>query len=410
MIRQNDEVPQWFTGRGRRRSGSAPHRTRLAPLVESLEERALLATIAAPSNLAGTALGPDHVALTWTESSAVSDFEIEWSSNGGRSYTAPVTSTTTSYTATGLSSWTSYLFRVRADNSVTHSSWAGPLTVTTAYTTGFDTAPTSPPWTYTPTSDWSYNAGEGVLQQTGNEDADPRKAILSGLSGTPNDIYARVRFDSIAIGEFNRAGVGLYTNPTTGRGLNLVVTSRWYNIDTTNHPFHLEFLNDGVGWSGWLVNGKQTTVAIATPQVNTWYWFHMTVSGGKLYGNFWMDPNQNPGASSPTGEPPGWMVVYNPADQGVQYQWNLRSGVAALTGSSTGTFPGAAPSGGAVSFDDVTVRTGVTASAAFITTASASASTSAMPLAPLVAPGAGAMDDPTLTDLASELIRSQRKR
>ncbi len=67
MIRQNVEVLQWFIGRGRSRSSSAPHRRALAPLVEALEGRALLAP-AVPSNLSGAALSPYRVALTWTES------------------------------------------------------------------------------------------------------------------------------------------------------------------------------------------------------------------------------------------------------------------------------------------------------------------------------------------------------
>jgi hypothetical protein len=233
--------------------------------------------------------------------------------------------------------------------------------------------------------------------------------MLTGLSAapTPNDIYARVRFDSISIGEYNRAGVGLYTNPTTGRGLNLVITSRWSgnNIDPT-HPFHLEFLNDGVGWSGWLINGTQATLPIDTPTPGVWYWFHMTVSGGKLYGNAWVDPD--PSTPEPTGEPAGWMLIYNPADQGVQSQWNLTSGYAALTGSSTGTFTSESLSSGRVSFDDVTVRAGVTVPTTGMTTATASTSTVAL-AASSVAPEAVLMDNSTLTDLASEFLRSRRK-
>jgi hypothetical protein len=220
-----------------------------------------------------------------------------------------------------------------------------------------------------------------LLQQKENGNADPRKAVLTGLSGTPDDIYARVRIDSSPYtgmytapggatstyfeGEYARAGVGLYTSPATGQGYSLVMTGRWSNIDPT-HPVHLEFLNDGVGWSGWLVNGSQTTLGFtpaAAPKIGEWWWFHMRVSNGILYGNAWKDPNQNAGASTPIGnEPSGWMITYNPASQGVQSQWNRTSGSAALVGSSTGTFtlPDGTPepaSGGAVSFADVTVTT-----------------------------------------------------
>jgi hypothetical protein len=376
----------------------------------------LLATIAAPSNLAGRALAPDRVALTWTESSTVSYFEVEWSNTGGSTHTAR--SYTTSYVVTGLTPSMNYQFRVRAARSASSfSTWTGPITVRTPatvsapYSDGFTANPlvVGSPWTYTPTTtnDWVYGTDTtrgGVLQQIQNGNADPRKAMLTGLAGTPNDIYARVRIDTWLTGEYARAGVGLYTDPRSGQGYNLVFTGRWSNIDTM-HPTHLEFLNDGVAWSGWLVNGSQTTVPYGadqpghpTPLPGDWYWFHMTVSGGKLYGNVWKDGSA---------EPSGWEIVYDPASQLAQSQWSRTSGVAALTGSSTGTFPNEPPSGGAVSFDDVTVRTGVTVSTT--TTTAASVSTSAIPLAPFV-PGVGSADDATLTDLASELLRSRQKR
>jgi hypothetical protein len=273
------------------------------------------------------------------------------------------------------------------------------------------------PWTYN-TTEWVYGTDAtkgGVLQQIQNGNADPRKAMLTGLSATPNDIYARVRIDSSLLtdgqgdfaGEYARAGVGLDTDPATGRGYNLVFTGRWYNIDA-DHPVHLEFLNDGVAWSGWLISGSQTTVAYAkadAPKLGDWYWFHMAVSNGELYGNVWKDPD--PGSLSPTGEPAGWTIIYNPADQGAQSQWNRTSGVAALTGSSTGQFTGEPPSGAAVSFDDVTVRTGVTVPTTVMTTASASSA--AVALTPIGALGAGLVDDTCLTDLARELLRPQRK-
>jgi hypothetical protein len=114
-----------------------------------------------------------------------------------------------------------------------------------------------------------------------------------------------------------------------------------------------------------LINGSQTTLGFtpaAAPKLGEWWWFHMRVSDGILYGNAWKDPNQTNVPSSRTGEPSGWMIVYNPATQGVQSQWNRTSGSAALVGSSTGTFtpPGGTtegPSGGTVSFEDVTVTT-----------------------------------------------------
>ena len=76
-----------------------------------------------------------------------------------------------------------------------------------------------------------------------------------------------------------RAGVGLYTNTSTGDGYNLV-------FHGTNQ---VQFLDDGVAW------GNSYTFDW---QVGTWYWFQLEENNGTLYGKVW---------AAGTAEPQNWM-------------------------------------------------------------------------------------------------------
>ncbi|MDP6976627.1 MAG: fibronectin type III domain-containing protein [Acidimicrobiales bacterium] len=95
----------------------------------------------APTGLSGTA-GDGQVALSWTAPSdnggaAVTGYKVESSTNGGSSWstvTADTGSTSTSYTATGLTNGTAHTFRVSGVNAVgagTASSTASATPVTT---------------------------------------------------------------------------------------------------------------------------------------------------------------------------------------------------------------------------------------------------------------------------------------
>ena len=98
------------------------------------------------TNIVGTA-GVTNVSLTWSApisngGSAITDYAIEFSSNGGTNWTvfADGTSTSTSVNVTGLTTATAYIFRVKAVNAIGN----GPTTVSSSYTpAGAPFAPTS---------------------------------------------------------------------------------------------------------------------------------------------------------------------------------------------------------------------------------------------------------------------------
>ena len=108
----------------------------------------------------------------------------------------------------------------------------------------------------------------GVLKQTARPidvtGVEPEKAMLAGLSGSPDEILAWGRIDDGVRGELWRMMVGLYTDPRTGRGYNFGVTAR------SGSP-SVQFLNDMVAWSGPLTG---SAVLIVT---GSWYWFHFKV-------------------------------------------------------------------------------------------------------------------------------------
>jgi hypothetical protein len=83
----------------------------------------------APTNVTGTA-GNAQVALTWTapssNGSAITGYKVRYSSNGGVSWSSTIStgSTSNTYTVTGLTNGTSYIFQVLATNSVGDGPWS----------------------------------------------------------------------------------------------------------------------------------------------------------------------------------------------------------------------------------------------------------------------------------------------
>ncbi|MGI8774881.1 MAG: S8 family serine peptidase [Actinomycetota bacterium] len=87
----------------------------------------------APSNLAATAASTSQIDLTWTDNASDEDgFKIERSTDGSNfSQIASVGSNATSYSSTGLSSATTYHYRVRAYNAGGDSAYSNTASATT---------------------------------------------------------------------------------------------------------------------------------------------------------------------------------------------------------------------------------------------------------------------------------------
>lgn len=90
---------------------------------------------AAPSNLAASPLSSSRIRLTWRDNSSVeSGFKVEMSSDGGRTfrYLGSVGANATSATVSGLSSRTTYWFRIRAYNAAGDSPYSNVVSATTS--------------------------------------------------------------------------------------------------------------------------------------------------------------------------------------------------------------------------------------------------------------------------------------
>ena len=103
---------------------------------------------AAPGNVSASASGQSRIEVSWSAPKGeVTGYEVEWSADGGGSWTAadPAHSgTVTGYSDTGLDAGTTRHYRVRAVNDAGSGEWSGPASATTErpeLTARFEQAP-----------------------------------------------------------------------------------------------------------------------------------------------------------------------------------------------------------------------------------------------------------------------------
>src|SRR6185312_8985694 len=85
-----------------------------------------------PGTPSVTQIGPTQVTLSWAASGGtVSRYHIERLSPGGSSFVEIGTATTNSFTDTTVSANSTYVYRVRAENAGTYSTYSGNVTATT---------------------------------------------------------------------------------------------------------------------------------------------------------------------------------------------------------------------------------------------------------------------------------------
>jgi hypothetical protein len=160
----------------------------------------------------------------------------------------------------------------------------------------------------------SWSQGAGTLRQTSLASEDPRKALITeNISQQNTQITAKVRVDSWADGASARAGVGLRTDPATGRGYNLVFHGTRDRV---------QFLDDGVAW------GNSYAFAWS---VGTWYWFELKIDNGVLYGKVWQDGRPEPGA---------WMFTQRGWTDHAAGAPSLNGGAAGHGGNATVSYSG----------------------------------------------------------------------
>ncbi len=283
-------------------------------LIVTVNDVAPTVSLTSPtSGAAGTALGFAATGADISPADQAAGFTYTW--NFGDGGTATGASPSHTYASAGT-----YTVSVTAtDEHGLSGTASGTLSITASSLLFHDTFSGS-----APSSAWSFVGGSwqvasGTLSQTSTAAADPKKAMITNQTYPSNVmITAEVDVNSWTAGDMVRAGVGLYTNTSNGKGYNLV-------FHNTNQ---VQFLNDGLVW------GNAYTF---NWQVGTWYWFQLEENNGTLEGKVW---------AAGTAEPQAWMFQ--------QTGWtNLTSGAPALNGSSASATAGSAT----VSFASVSVTT-----------------------------------------------------
>lgn len=92
---------------------------------------------AAPTSLAAGTTTSSSVPLTWTASSGATSYNIYKATSSTGTYSLAGTSTTASYTASGLSASTTYYFKVSATNSTGTSAYSSVVSAATKASSGY---------------------------------------------------------------------------------------------------------------------------------------------------------------------------------------------------------------------------------------------------------------------------------
>jgi len=315
-------------------------------VVVTVNDVAPTVTYTDPTAVAGSPVNFTASATDISPAVQAAGFSYAWTFGDGSTGTGSTTSHT--YASAGT-----YTVTVSAtDEYGKVGTGSGTITITApgSSTVLFhDTFPSNTPssaWTFVGGT-WSINSG--VLSQTTELAEDPQKAMITDQSYPSNLIItAEVQVNTWNGVDRSRVGVGLYTNPSSGDGYNLI-------FHGTNQ---VQFLNDQVAW------GNAYTF---NWQVGTWYWFQLEENNGTLEGKVW---------AAGTAEPQNWMFQ--------QTGWSsLTGGAPALnggSGGSTDSFASVSVTTTSVQPDTASAGTAITATAGMPTTFSQASATGTGPL------------------------------
>jgi hypothetical protein len=295
--------------------------------------------LAAPTNLSATAESSGPVLLSWNPVSGATSYKVYLYD--------PTTSTSTllfqtagpqtSIENTNVQPNAAYSYTVVASNSnPSYDSPASNIATATAqtpnavfqYYTPGTSFPGSTSWR-TVGGTWSQTAPSGntlgTLSQTATTASNVDKAIIqTPVNSSGVILTAEVHIDSWNDGELARAGIGMFTDTSTGKSYNLVLTGRFSNTGTSNviaKP-HLDFLDDLVAWGSDLDLSTAFPQGIPVGPGSKSFWFQMEIRNGVLSGSFWQDGSPQPAT---------WLIS--------QAGWTDHpTGSPSLNGGAAGTF------------------------------------------------------------------------
>jgi hypothetical protein len=278
----------------------------------------------APGTPTGVAATPgDAVAqLTWvapaSNGSPISDYTIQYSSNGGSTWTtfARGASALTSATVAGLANGTTYVFRVAAVNGVGTSVFSQPSSPVTPV--GI-TAPSAPgnvsgvagdrsvslTWT-APTSNGGSTITDYVIQYSSNNGTSwvtlsdgvstVRSAVIAGLTNGTSYIFRVAASNSVGVGSYSASTASLVPATVPFQGGNLTVAAgvvptqvvlQWFaptdngGSPVTGYAFQSS-IDGGTTWGPWpatlitpTASGSRLQYTVNGLSIGTQYWFRV---------------------------------------------------------------------------------------------------------------------------------------
>jgi titin len=184
----------------------------------------------APTSVSATA-GFGSAALTWTapfnQGRAISNYYVQYSSNSGTTWSAATVTgtTTTSYTMSGLSANTTYIFKVAAVNIAGTSTYSSSSNSVTVYgLPGTPTGVTTSAGQSQVTVSWSVPSGNSSaissysLQYSTNSGVSWSSVITTGSSATSYVASVTANGSSyiFKVAATNAAGTGSYSTASSG--------------------------------------------------------------------------------------------------------------------------------------------------------------------------------------------------
>jgi predicted phage tail protein len=278
----------------------------------------------APGMPTGVAATPgDAVAqLTWvapaSNGSPISDYTIQYSSNGGSTWTtfAHGASALTSATVAGLANGTTYVFRVAAVNGVGTSAFSLP---SSPVTPAGITAPSAPgnvsgvagdrsvslTWT-APTSNGGSTITDYVIQYSSNNGTSwvtlsdgvstVRSAVIAGLTNGTSYIFRVAASNSVGVGSYSAVTASLVPATVPFQGGNLTVAAgvvpsqvvlQWFaptdngGSPVTGYAFQSS-IDGGTTWGPWpatlitpTASGSRLQYTVNGLSIGTQYWFRV---------------------------------------------------------------------------------------------------------------------------------------
>jgi titin len=255
--------------------------------------------------------GANNVALTWAAPSntggfAVTDYTIEYSSNGGTNWStfAHSASTATSITVTGLTNGTSYVFRVKAVTSIgTGSASATSAAQLVAAAPGQLNVPTISNGNTQATVSWvapadngcaitayrvDYSSNSGSTWSTFSSSATGTSVVVSGLTNGTAYVFRVAATNCMGFGAASAASASVTPNqtPTAATGLSVVgagssnVTLTWGAVTASPAvtDYRVEYSTDGGATWTTYADGVSTSSSASLTGLTTGLSYSFRVS------------------------------------------------------------------------------------------------------------------------------------